>query len=235
MKLSAIGITNLSGKSGGSIFSHNQGGAYVKNFAVPTNPNTVAQQDARSRFGSMASLYASLSAQAKDEWKLATPLFPRNNRLGDSTTLSAMALFVSLNGNLESVNIDAKTAAPVPTPPQVINGLNLDFKADPTDVAAEMSISGSTFDSNDNPTLVVFYASRPLPINSNSKGVSYRYVGAAPVTANAYSDDILNAYEDIYGKLEAGNRIFVKAQTLSSTTGEKSASSYRSIEVTAVA
>lgn len=114
MKLSAIGITNLSGKAGGSIFSRNRGGQYVKNFAVPSNPNTMAQQAKRSVFGSLSASWRNLASSARQDWNSIAKFYPKKNTFGDTIVLSGFGIFQSLNLNLSLVNIAPLTFPSMP-------------------------------------------------------------------------------------------------------------------------
>lgn len=58
----------LSGKLGGSVFSRNKAGYYVRRWANPTNPQTVAQERARALLGQASSSWHSLSNAEKGAW-----------------------------------------------------------------------------------------------------------------------------------------------------------------------
>jgi hypothetical protein len=62
-------IGELSGKLGGQVFSRNRAGAYIRQYVIPVNPNTIAQQNARSRFSSAAGGYHTLSDTQKAHWQ----------------------------------------------------------------------------------------------------------------------------------------------------------------------
>lgn len=58
----------LSGKLGGSVYSRNKCGYYIKQWSNPLNPNTIAQQAARSYFGNAASNWHSMTDPQKQAW-----------------------------------------------------------------------------------------------------------------------------------------------------------------------
>lgn len=58
----------IRGKLAGSVFSRNRAGAYIRQFVVPVNPRTLAQDRARGRFAAAAALWHSLDANVKSEW-----------------------------------------------------------------------------------------------------------------------------------------------------------------------
>lgn len=74
----------LSGKLAGTVYARNKAGAYVRNFRKPTNPNTTAQQNARSMFTGGLSGWGGLSAGEKSGWSaFAGSLFkPKSGKTG---------------------------------------------------------------------------------------------------------------------------------------------------------
>jgi hypothetical protein len=58
----------LSGKIGGLVASHNKGGQYLRQYVIPTNPNTGRQAAVRANFGNAGSLYHTLTGSEKQAW-----------------------------------------------------------------------------------------------------------------------------------------------------------------------
>jgi hypothetical protein len=85
------------GKLGGNIFSKNGHGAYIRNYVLPINPNTVAQNNARSSFGSVVNQYSTLSADLRANWKeyARSNFVPRSH--SHSMRYSGYQSFISLN------------------------------------------------------------------------------------------------------------------------------------------
>src|SRR5690606_23004884 len=90
------------------------GGNYIRNFAMPSNPKTVAQMAARSAFGNLSSQWRSLASDLQNAWNEAAPNFPYKNRFGDQKVLSGFGLFQSLNRNLQVVGISMLSSPPEP-------------------------------------------------------------------------------------------------------------------------
>ena len=63
IKLSAIGITNISGKSGGSVFAHNKNGNYVRRLGIATQPQTAKQTLVRGVFGLFSRMWSDLTQE----------------------------------------------------------------------------------------------------------------------------------------------------------------------------
>lgn len=106
IKLSAIGITNISGKSGGSVFAHNKNGNYVRRLGIPTQPQTHSQTLVRSVFGALARSWNALDTTARNAWKDWGASNPKVDQFGDSRPMSGRQAFISANSNLATVGGD---------------------------------------------------------------------------------------------------------------------------------
>lgn len=65
-----LGFINavLRGKLGGSVYSANAGGEYIRQYVKPINPNTQAQATARGGFTTALSAWHSLTSAEKQDW-----------------------------------------------------------------------------------------------------------------------------------------------------------------------
>lgn len=105
IKLSAIGITNISGKSGGSVFAHNKNGNYVRRLGIATQPQTAKQTLARSIFGVISKMWGGLSLADREAWKTFGAEHPKTDQFGDSRPLTGRQAFISANSNLQTIGI----------------------------------------------------------------------------------------------------------------------------------
>lgn len=151
VKYSAIGITNMSGKSGGSVASFNRHGAYIRRWAKPTNPQSNLQTAVRSSFGGWARAFGHLSESAREAWKIFGQNNPRKDRLGDSRAMSALNAFMSVNQNREIAGFTGQLSEPrvldFALPSVNINTAGSDFTFDPAvqalaDTILAISIKG---------------------------------------------------------------------------------------------
>lgn len=93
----------LSGKRGGSVFSRNRAGAYVRQWVRPINPNTIAQQNARTNFGLSSNQYHSLSDPAKALWNAFSAFYnPKGVTLPSS--LSGFNVFIAMNNTAKNAH-----------------------------------------------------------------------------------------------------------------------------------
>jgi len=132
-------IGELSGKLGGNVFARNRGGAYIRQYVVPIDPRSIAQQTARAKFGTSASSYHSLNETQKAEWSnFATNVFnPKTGKMGVPSGFNA---FVALqNAVLNVKNIAATWKIKTVAAP----GTNINFatKSSPPAFGLESTIS----------------------------------------------------------------------------------------------
>ena len=109
IKLSAIGITNISGKSGGSVFAHNKNGNYVRRLGIATQPQTAKQTLVRNLFGAVSRMWGNLTQAQRDAWKTWGAENPKTDQFGDSRPLTGRQAFISANSNLQSVSLGTLT------------------------------------------------------------------------------------------------------------------------------
>lgn len=110
IKLSAIGITNISGKSGGSVFAHNKNGNYVRRLGIATQPQTAKQTLARSIFGVISRMWGGLTAAQREAWKTFGAEHPKTDQFGDSRALTGRQAFISANSNLQTAGFTPLTS-----------------------------------------------------------------------------------------------------------------------------
>jgi hypothetical protein len=107
-------VTEGRGKLGGHVFSKNRGGAYVRTKVTGSNPQTVAQQAARSFLAEFSSAWRGLTQAGRDAWNSAVSNFTGTNVFGDTVTPTGKNLYTGLNVNLANINGTAITTPPLP-------------------------------------------------------------------------------------------------------------------------
>lgn len=224
IKMSGIGVTEISGKAGGTVFSRGRGGAYVRNRVVPSNPQTIAQQAIRATFGAISSAWRTLTQQQRDEWNAITADYPTQNRLGETKILSGKALFQKLNMNLLEAGQSLATS---PSAPQGVNGpVSLDitgFGIDNGAISTNVQVALAT--AGDDTTVVVFEATPPLSPgvkNANAKFVRFFQMTAVSSAANPASQAFSDAYLEVFGLPPVGSQVQLRVFSVNPDTGEKS-------------
>lgn len=95
MKFTSPVFSAVSGSIGGTTFAHNRGGMYTRARAVPTNPNSIRQQNVRSAFNAAIEAWsASLSPAQRAAWNNYAANVPVTNKLGQTVNLSGQNMFV---------------------------------------------------------------------------------------------------------------------------------------------
>ncbi len=109
--------TDLSGKLGGIVASHNAGGAYFRVATIPTNPNSPQQAVVRAAVTQLSNMWvSSLTPAQRAAWNVYASNVKVTNRIGEQVNISGLAMFVRCN----VVRVQAG-AAPVSEGPTVFN------------------------------------------------------------------------------------------------------------------
>ena len=208
-----IAIGAASGSIGGTTFSRNRYGAYTRTRAIPVNPNTLAQQNARSRLSTYSANWQTLTASQQLAWKSWANQNPITNTLGAQQVLTGQAAYVGLNTRLALATdtaIDVPPLTPAPT--------------------SLVSLSG-TWDIGAGDFQLIFTAT-PLGADDrlwvqaavvSSAGINYikNLLRVVTITAKAQASllDTQTAIEAVFGGLQVGQIVHVWASVFDSATG----------------
>lgn len=221
IKFSAIGITNMSGKSGGSVFAFNRAGSYVRRWAKPTNPMSDLQTAVRQAFGASARAYGSLTEAQRNAWKQFGIDNPRVDRLGDSRAMQAMQAFISANQNRNTIGLQA-VDEPVQNaytiPAFALNSLSID-------TASISEIDVDLLGLYASP-VAGLYAVVSLAVTGSASGKSYgsvvndyNHAKSYPITSG--SETLVLTQQIANAGVVAGQRVFIKVE-LYNEAGQKS-------------
>ena len=208
-----VAVSVVSGRVGGTIFSHNRGGAYMRNGAIP---KTVTSPEATFVKGVLALVsrsWAGLTQAQRDAWKLWARENPITNRLGDSKIMTGHQAFVMLCTRLIQSGDSLIVVPPMAAPP------------DATTVTGFTVVTGAT---------TAEIAFTPTPCGAANRlwvwacvvdSVGQEYVDNLFVllvksAKNAPSTlDIYTELEARFGVLQAGQVVHIKVQTFDTATG----------------
>jgi hypothetical protein len=91
-------LAQASGSVGGSTYSHNRAGMYIRNRTMPVNPATPLQQLVRSYFSQLSPAWgATLSAVQRAAWEVYAANVTMINKLGDPINLTGQQHFLRTN------------------------------------------------------------------------------------------------------------------------------------------
>lgn len=196
------------GKLGGQVYSHNRGGDYVRNNAVPVNPQSTSQMQARARLAQFSSQWSALEQEQISAWNEAAVNFPRNNVFGDSKILSGKNLFTSLNTELELVGLVTITDAPQPqeiTVPVAVSDLQFDSVSQAIDFQVENTAIGDR---------LVIRATPPVSAGTSFIKNKLRIITVMAATDANTAVDLGADYVAKFGAIQQGQKIFVSAYSV---------------------
>lgn len=106
-------IGAISGSIGGTTFSHNKGGPYIRTRAIPTNPNTARQQAVRTILASLAAAWSNvLTAAQRATWDAFAEANTITNALGQSVKITGLGWYLRCGARLMDAGGTVPTAAP---------------------------------------------------------------------------------------------------------------------------
>lgn len=177
MKFKSQIATQVSGSVGGTTFSHNRGGLYMRARSIPVNPASPLQTVVRNAFTTLVNNWTSvLTGAQRNDWSVYATNTPVIDKLGDPITLTGQQMYIRNN----TPRIQA-AFSPVNDAPTTFN-LG-DFTA-PTytaqaaaDTITVAFTSADAWDDEDDSAMLIF-ASRPQnPSVIFFKG-PYRFAGS---------------------------------------------------------
>lgn len=207
-------ITQARGSAGGSVYSRNKGGGYMRARVTPLNPRSGAQTLVRTNFALNAKFWSgTLTATQRAEWLAFAIANPLVNVLGASIVVSGLAMMMKLNQVLAQLG-----TGPLTDPPA---DLSVDAIPQPTtlNVAASGPMIGLPTAAQSAPADTSYYlfASRPLPAGKNPGTSDYRFLGVFPPVAAATviytAANLGTAYVARFGAIAVGQNVgFLVAQ-----------------------
>jgi hypothetical protein len=142
----------MSGSQGGTTYSRNRNGAYVRQRAVPVNPDSAKQRTVRTNITAISKEWSLLSDAQRSAWSYAAANFPRQDSLGQTYTLTGFQFFMSCNQTLAGATLpiilDCGSPIPVPFPTDIVTsftGLTANCTAGDTPVGYTVVFEATPF------------------------------------------------------------------------------------------
>ncbi len=168
-----------SGRVGNTVFSRNRGGAYVRNFVKPVNPNTALQAAIRGTFAATVAAWQTLDAAAQGQFADVAAASPQPNRVGLTSILPPLSMFQKINVGRLAVGLDLVTTAP---------SLPITDDWDPSAFSAEITANNSidfsydgladwVLNGTDQDALLIFVSPPQSPSKNFYKGKYNFFVG----------------------------------------------------------
>lgn len=208
-------LAQASGSLNGTTFSRNKGGAYIRGRGIPSNPQTDRQDQVRTAMAVISKAWKNtLTQNQRDQWNAYGANLQVINRLGDTTQLSGIAAFNSLNlfrmGSLtEPMLLDPPAAAADPAAAPPFDSATLNYDAPDTLADIEVGSPTSGF------SMLVYY-SAPL-----SPGIKYfrgPYLGRVEIAGSGGGSTAFSGALPKYSTSTVGAAIAMKLVLFNATT-----------------
>jgi len=210
-------VGQISGRVGGTVFSHNRGGPYMRNGVIPTASHTAYAEAAKARLTSLSRTWAAVGADDKTAWRTWAQNNPITNRLGNQVTLAPHMAYMQINNRLLAAGdavIDIPPLDPAPAPLLTLS-------------AALGVIAG---------TCILTFTATPLAADLrlwteaalvSGAGISYvqNLFKNIDISAKALATDVdlIADLEARFGSIIEGQVLHLRCATFDSTTGLLSA------------
>lgn len=203
----------ISGSISSTTFSRNRGGAYVRNRAIPLNPNTSFQINVRSIFATQSQAWADQTAAVRAAWTNYAVQNPVINALGRSIILSGAQAFIQIRSRLQLVGATILTDPPIINAPDGLLTL-----AQTTDIGVgnfQLAFTATPLASGISLWILAAVV--------NSPGITYvrnllRFIGrSADAQVSPFDHESLVAAR--FGTLVVGQTVHSRVATFDNTSG----------------
>ena len=214
-------VGQISGRVGGTIFSHNQGGMYMRNGSVPTNPQTPAQMAIRAFQAANATAWKGLTDVGRDAWNswaASEAAAAALNRLGATNQISGQNAFVRLNNRLAYAGLALITAPPATPAPTAVTGLTVTIESDGVSIAFPSLVTTPTTAGAGNH----FQIGMTLPKGAGSTRYQtreLRVINTGVVNAALVEATVEAAWNARYGAPVGGSKIGVAVRSIEAASG----------------
>lgn len=209
------GVAKIMGTIGGTIFSQNASGNYMKNYNTPTNPQSPAQLAVRAFFSAISTAWSGLTQVQRDGWSALAATLPFENSVGDTYYLSGKGLFQK--SNTVMLNVDESAIEDTPD----------DFKT--PDGPGGMSIAvadaaGTFILSADDANVLsqrTWFCDAAPPSNAarNNNNSLFKRIHFIKTGQPLDTVDIATEYQAVFGAFTEGQKIEIRCGYIDLTNG----------------
>ncbi len=150
-------MPGLSGKVAGSVFQRNKYGRFVRNKTIPTNPQTVSQQEVRLNVSDLSKTWGTLTEAQRQNWIAEAQNYPLTKK-GRTYTLAGYMYFMMLNRNLQEIDQPVITDCPPIGKPQKFDFFSVNITTTPGTEDIKLFISAPV----DAGTKIKLYSTRHI-------------------------------------------------------------------------
>lgn len=172
------GVAAASGSVGGTVFSRNRSGPYIRNRSVPVNPGSTFQQNVRFAVAQLASRWVeTLTPAQRASWELYALNVPLPGPLGDPRNVGGIGMYI--RSNAPRVAFPEMTPVIIDDAPAIFD---LGTFTEPTIESVAPATNEITFAftntddwAGEDGAAMLFYVSRPTNPSINFFKGPYRY------------------------------------------------------------
>lgn len=225
MKYKSAMTTQASGSVDGMTASHNRFGRYMRSRAIPVNPSSGRQVTVRDSFGSLSSLWRSLTQAQHDAWADYAANTPRVDALGDSIILTGLQWYVAMNTlRMQADVVFSATLTPLGVIDDAPTTYGMDDPGMPVASAAgagantvSMSFDNTVGWANEDGGVLLVYAGRQVGAGVNFYAGPYRlaaFVEGSSTVAPTSPEVVAYSTITSWSPLAQGNKVSMRALSL---------------------
>lgn len=208
-------ISAARGKIGGTVFSANKSGPYVKAWSRGSNPASPDQTAHRAVITEFSQAWSDLTDTQKNNWATysALPAQLLTSPLGEDYAISGFNWYVALNQNLRSSSEGAISDAPVLGTPDTPIIETVTFRNTPSATNSAVKLTAAS------PDLADFHAVKALVVNSVGRtaqaSVRPHMITEVPSVGGRFlifQDEL----EARFGTIQSDQKLFVTVRTQNS-------------------
>lgn len=192
-----------SGSLAGQTSSRNRYGQYRRTRAIPVNPNSTNQSQARSRLAGLAEIWDLLTDVQRAGWLSLGQSMTRTDSLGQQYTLTGMQAYISVNSTNLTAGNAVVSAAPALSTPASLTSITITL----TNAAFSVAYTATPLGAGAR----AFVFASPQRSAGRSFESDYRLI-AVTAAAAASPANIFTAYSARLGTPVTGNKIFTMVQ-----------------------
>ena len=204
-------VSKISGKIGGQTFANNRAGSFLKNTGTYKKALTLQRSQALAKFTPNNQLWRSLTEGQRTSWNMGTINFPYLNRLGETKYYSGYQLCTMFNGNLKQYSASPILTCPPPYSVTGTFGISVGYTLGSLRYFGSPSIDSNLFYN--------IYMSPCVSVGRTLPSMSFRYIYGGDYTLMSTSFDFTIYYQDKYGALIPGTKIYWYIDGIHNTRG----------------
>lgn len=232
IKFSGIGVTEMRGSVGGTVFTRNAAGAIAKIRTVPVYPATTKQVTQAATFATVAAAWKSLTEAQALTWIVAAAGtdWTYVNRLGETRNYSGFGLFAKLNN---SAYVESYPITSAPTKPAMAGPTISSISAVVTAGVLALDVTHTTGTIQAESSMI-FSATPSLSAGIYRPSLHlFRELERVTAASFASPTDIHTSYVATFSLPTVGSKIFIQTTLLDDASGARLLLSRQSGMVTA--